>query len=54
MEREHDLLLAGVTLLTGTEVIRNGWLAISGDRISALGGPLLHRQRRRFPWTGTS
>ena len=37
MEREHDLLLAGATLLTGAEVIRNGWLAISGDRISALG-----------------
>jgi 5-methylthioadenosine/S-adenosylhomocysteine deaminase len=37
MAPEHDLLLEGATLLTGAEVIRNGWLAISGDRIAALG-----------------
>jgi len=37
IEPVHDLLLQGATLLTGTEVIRDGWLAISGDRIAALG-----------------
>src|SRR5262245_40161107 len=32
-----DLLLRGATLVTGDTVVRDGWLAVQGDRIAALG-----------------
>src|SRR5205814_5351291 len=37
MSADYDLLLEGATLLTGREVMRDGWLAIKGDRIAAVG-----------------
>ena len=38
MNQTCDLLLRGATLATGDAVVRDGWLAITGDRIAALGG----------------
>ena len=38
MNPAYDLLLRGATLVTGDAVVRDGWLAVQGDRIAALGG----------------
>src|SRR5262245_46937612 len=37
MNQACDLLLRGATLATGEAIVRDGWLAITGDRIAALG-----------------
>lgn len=42
-----DLLLKNVTLLTGNEVIRDGWLAVKADRIAGIGGMTAARPAAR-------
>ena len=37
MTESYDLLLRGATLVTGDSVVRDGWLAVQGDRIASLG-----------------